>query len=46
MIAGLSVVVVNDLLVATSLLRVFSKGVDAFLPNCTDPTRLSSLRLP
>jgi len=46
LIAGLSVVVVIVLLVASSVLRAFSKGVGAFLPNCTDPNRLSSLRLP
>jgi hypothetical protein len=37
---------VNDLLVASSVLRAFSKDVGAFLPNCTDPNRLRSLQLP
>jgi ABC-type sulfate transport system permease subunit len=46
LIAGLSVVVVIVLLVASSVLGAFSKGVGAFLPNCADPNRLSSLRLP
>jgi hypothetical protein len=39
LIAGLSVVVVIVLLVASSVLRAFSKGVGAFLPNCTAPTQ-------
>jgi hypothetical protein len=39
------VVVVKDLLVASSVLRACSKGLDAFLPNCTDHNRLSSLQL-
>jgi hypothetical protein len=39
------VVVVKDLLMASSVLRACSKGLDAFLPNCTDHNRLSSLQL-
>jgi ABC-type sulfate transport system permease subunit len=46
LIAGLSVVMVIDLPVASIVLRAFSRGVGTFLTNCTGPNLLSSLRLP